>query len=147
MEIRTEIEIAAPPSDVWRVLSDFRRYPEWNPFIVALRGEAKTGAALDLTISLPDSNNERVLRAQLLRCEPEDELRWLGHLWMKGLFDGEHFVRLEARGDKTRVIQGEDFSGVLLRFLMPRVTEAARGFVYMNQALKRRVESRAKPAH
>ncbi|HWA76197.1 MAG TPA: SRPBCC domain-containing protein [Polyangiaceae bacterium] len=147
MEIRTEIEIAAPPSEVWRVLLDFRRYPEWNPFIVELKGEAKTGAALDLTISLPNSNSERVVRAQLLKCQPEDELRWLGHWWMKGLFDGEHFVRLETRGGGTRVVQGEDFSGVLLRFLMPRVTEAARGFVYMNQALKRRVESRDKPSH
>jgi hypothetical protein len=61
---------------------------------------------------------------------------------MKGLFDGEHFFRLEPRGEaRTRVVQGEDFSGVLLRFLLPRVTEAARGFVYMNQALKRRVEA------
>ena len=75
MEIRTEIEIAAPPSEVWRVLLDFRRYPEWNPFIVELKGEAKTGAALDLTISLPNSNSERVVRAQLLKCQPEDELR------------------------------------------------------------------------
>lgn len=129
------------------MLLDFRRYPEWNPFIVELKGEAKTGAALDLTISLPNSNSERVVRAQLLKCQPEDELRWLGHWWMKGLFDGEHFVRLETRGGGTRVVQGEDFSGVLLRFLMPRVTEAARGFVYMNQALKRRVESRDKPSH
>lgn len=143
MEIRTEIEIAAPPSEVWRVLLDFRRYPEWNPFIVQLKGEAKTGASLHLTISLPDSNSERALRAELLECEPEGELRWLGHLWMKGLFDTEHFVRLEARGAGTRVVHGQDFSGILLRFLMPRVTEAARGFVYMNQALKRRVESRA----
>ena len=146
MEIRTEIEIAAPVREVWRVLSDFRRYPEWNPFIVELRGEAETGAALDLTLILPDSNQERVFRARLLKCEASRELRWLSHLWMKGLFDGEHFVRLEARGENTRVVQGEDFSGILLRFSMPRVTEAARGFVYMNQALKRRVESRTNPA-
>jgi hypothetical protein len=145
MEIRTEIEIAAPPSDVWRVLLDFRRYPEWNPFIVDLKGEAKTGASVALTISLPDSNSERQFRARLLKCEPESELRWLGHLWMKGLFDGEHFLKLEARGNgQTRVIHGEDYHGIFLRFLLPRVTEAARGFVYMNQALKRRVEGKPK---
>jgi hypothetical protein len=145
MEIRTEIEIAAPPADVWRVLLDFRRYPEWNPFIVDFKGEAKPGASVALTISLPDSNSERQFQARLLKCEPESELRWLGHLWMKGLFDGEHFLRLEARGTgQTRVVHGEDFSGIFLRFLLPKVTEAARGFVYMNQALKRRVEGKPK---
>lgn len=141
MEIRTEVEISATPAEVWRVLLDFPRYPEWNPFIVELDGEARSGATLALVLSLPDSNRERPLRARLLKCEPEHELRWLGHTWMKGLFDGEHFFRLEPRGEgRTRVVQGEDFSGILLRFLLPRVTEAARGFVYMNQALKRRVE-------
>jgi hypothetical protein len=142
MEIRTEVEISAPPAEVWRVLLDFPRYPEWNPFIVELRGEAESGALLELTLSLPDSNRERALRARLLKCEAERELRWLAHSWMKGLFDGEHFFRLEPRGEtRTRVVQGEDFSGILLRLLLPRVTEAARGFVYMNQALKRRVEA------
>lgn len=147
MEIRTEIEIAAPPADVWRVLLDFPRYPEWNPFIVEMKGEAKALASVSLTVSLPDSNSERVIRAQLLKCEADSELRWLGHLWMKGLFDGEHFLKLEARSAaQTRVIHGQDFSGIFLRFLLPKVTEAARGFVYMNQALKRRVESLGKQA-
>jgi hypothetical protein len=145
MEIRTEIEIAAPPAEVWQVLSDFRRYPEWNPFIVGLKGEGKTGASLAVTLSLPDSNSERQFQARLLKWEPERELRWLGHLWMKGLFDGEHFLKLEQRSPgQTRLVHGEDFSGVFVRFLMPKVTQAARGFVYMNQALKRRVEGSSK---
>lgn len=123
------------------MLLDFRHYPDWNPFIVHVTGEAEPGARLALTLSLPDSNRERQLEARLLNCESERELRWLGHLWMKGLFDGEHFLRLEPRaGGTTRVVHGEDFSGVFLRFMLAQVTESTRGFVYMNQALKRRVE-------
>lgn len=34
-----EIEIAAPPSAVWAVLTDYDRYPEWNPFVVNLSGD------------------------------------------------------------------------------------------------------------
>jgi uncharacterized membrane protein len=32
-EIHTEIEINAPAEKVWRVLTDFAAYPEWNPFV------------------------------------------------------------------------------------------------------------------
>ena len=147
MEVRTEIEISAPAAEIWKVLLDFRRYPEWNPFIVRIAGEPEVGSRLAITLSLPDSNREREIGPRLLRCDAERELRWLGHLGMKGLFDGEHFFRLEARGDgTTRVVHGEDFSGILLRFMLNQVTEATRGFVYMNQALKRRVEQGARRA-
>lgn len=148
MEVRTEIEIAAPPAAIWKVLLDFRRYPEWNPFIVRIAGEAKVGSALEMTLSLPDSNREREVSPRLLRCDAEQELRWLDHLWMKGLFDGEHFFRLEPRSDgTTRVVHGEDFHGIFLRFMLKQVTEQTRGFVYMNQALKKRVEQGARRAN
>ena len=147
MEVRTDIEISAPAAEIWKVLLDFRRYPEWNPFIVRIAGEPEVGSRLAITLSLPDSNREREIGPRLLRCDADRELRWLGHLGMKGLFDGEHFFRLEARGDgTTRVVHGEDFSGILLRFMLNQVTEATRGFVYMNQALKRRVEQGARRA-
>lgn len=147
MEIRTEIEIEASPQAVWRVLTDFPRYSEWNPFIVAVGGEPRQGTTLSVTLSMPESAKEYRLRPRVVRCEAEAELRWLGHLWFKGLFDGEHFFRLhEPAPGRTRFVHGEDFSGVLLRFATRTVTEATRGFVYMNQALKRRVEAVQKGA-
>lgn len=43
-----EIEIAAPPDAVWRVVSDVRRTQEWSPECrrVLLRGDARTGSLL-----------------------------------------------------------------------------------------------------
>jgi Polyketide cyclase / dehydrase and lipid transport len=37
-EIVTEIEINAAPSRVWQVLTDFEKYPIWNPFIKKITG-------------------------------------------------------------------------------------------------------------
>ena len=34
--IRTEIGIRATPEQVWSVLTDFRKYPDWNPFTRAV---------------------------------------------------------------------------------------------------------------
>jgi hypothetical protein len=142
MEIRTEIEIEAPPAEVWRVLADFPRYPEWNPLYVSAIGKLEPGARLSLVESEPESHRERSTSVRVTRCDPERELRWLGHSVMKGLLDGEHFLVLEATPDgHTRVVHGENATGILLRFALARITLKTRGLVYMNQALKRRVES------
>ncbi|MEO7032891.1 MAG: SRPBCC domain-containing protein [Polyangiaceae bacterium] len=140
MEIRTELEIAAPASHVWRILTDFPRYGEWNPFITEIAGELAVGRKLRLRLSLPEGRDLQI-RPQLLRCDENRELCWRGHLLFPGLFDGQHFFRLEAVGEeRTRFVQAENFSGVLVRFSGRTITRAARGFVYMNQALKRRAE-------
>ena len=37
-EIRTEIDIEAPPDRVWAELADLDAYAGWNPFITRRRG-------------------------------------------------------------------------------------------------------------
>ena len=37
-EIVTEVEINAPPSRVWQILTDFEKYPTGNPFIKKISG-------------------------------------------------------------------------------------------------------------
>jgi len=140
MELRTEVEIEAAAADVWRVLTDFASYPEWNPFITEIRGDLREGTALEVSLSVPEGRDLH-FRPRLLRCENERELRWRGHFLFAGLFDGEHFFRLEAVSpSRTRFIHGENFTGILVRFASATLSKAARGFVYMNRALKRRVE-------
>jgi hypothetical protein len=142
MQLRTEVEIHAPPREVWRVLADFRSYPEWNPFITQISGPLTAGERLAVTLGSSEGRQWNV-KPTLIVVEPERELRWLGHLWIKGLFDGEHFFSLNEVDGKTRLVHGEDFRGILVKFMGSVLTDAARGFVGMNQALKRRVEQHA----
>jgi hypothetical protein len=139
MQLRTEVEIDAPPEHVWATLVDFAAYGEWNPFLVSVTGEAAAGATLQVTAS-PPGGREMTFRAQVLVAEPSRELRWRGRLWADWLFTGEHFFQLRAAGGRTRVVHGEDFGGLLVKPLGGLLTRTARGFVYMNQALKKRVE-------
>ena len=81
-------------------------------------------------------------RPRVLSAIPKQELRWLGHLIVPGVFDGEHFFQCHALGpERTRFVHGENFQGVLVRFVGDTLTRVARGFVYMNEALKKRVEA------
>jgi hypothetical protein len=141
--IRSEIEIAAAPDRVWRVLTDFAAYPNWNPFIRSISGEQNPGARLDVTIQ-PDGGKTMSFNPKLLVFAPQKELRWKGQVLVRGLFDGEHYFQLvEASAGRVRFTQGEMFSGLLVPLLFrgSMLAGTERGFAAMNQALKERAEA------
>jgi len=140
-ELRTEIEIEAPAERVWQVLTDFAAFPHWNPFIRKATGEAKTGARLEVYIQ-PSRARGMTFRPTVIRAEPNRELSWLGRLFVRGLFDGEHVFTIEPVGSgRVRFAQRELFSGLLVPlFARGLDADTRRGFEEMNQALKARAE-------
>jgi hypothetical protein len=141
-ELRTEVAIDAPPERVWRVLTDFGAYPEWNPFIRSIEGETRVGSQLKVRIEPPGARG-MTFRPTVRAAEPARELRWLGRLLVPGLVDGEHRLALEPlEGGRSRFIQSERFTGLLVGLLTGTLAATERGFEQMNEALKRRVEVR-----
>jgi hypothetical protein len=140
-EIERIIEIDAPPEAVWRVLLDFDAYAEWNPFIRSISGHPEPGETL--TVRLEPPGGRRVtIKPKVVAVEPERELRWQGRLLVRGLFDGEHTLRIEPTGEgRTRFVHREQFRGVLVGLLKGVLRKTANGFEQMNAALKKRVES------
>jgi len=109
-EITTSIEIDAPAETVWAVLTDFDRYDEWNPY-TRIEGDPIEGTILRVAPG-PDAGRMPTFRPRVLSVIPNQELRWLGHLYVRGLFDGEHRFRIESIDeDRSRLIQDETFSG------------------------------------
>lgn len=137
----THIEINASTETVWQVLIDFSRYGQWNPFIRSIRGEAKQGEKLEVFIQ-PPGGRGMLFRPVILTLKPGCELRWLGRFLLPGIFDGEHQFQIEPLGDnRTRFIQREVFSGLLVPFLWSSLSRRTRqGFEEMNRALKMQVE-------
>jgi hypothetical protein len=45
-ELRTQIDIDAPPPLVWSILIDLAAYPDWNPFITSATGRVAVGERL-----------------------------------------------------------------------------------------------------
>lgn len=141
--IETDILIHAPAEEVWNILTDFSRYPEWNPFVQRIEGSPYEGEKLEVVIAPPGVKPMR-FRPKVVRADPSRELCWLGHLLVPGLFDGEHHLELIAQGEKsTCFVQREYFSGLLVPLFWKRLDENTReGFVAMNEALKARAEAR-----
>ncbi len=110
-EIRTEIIINVSPKKVWSILTDFSNYSKWNPFITAISGEKTIGEQLTVSINPPNAKG-MIFKPTLLKYEEKMEFRWKGKLFVKGIFDGEHyFILSEQEKAKTKLIHGEIFSG------------------------------------
>jgi hypothetical protein len=141
--IRSEIDIAASPATVWRVLADFSAYPSWNPFVRAVSGEQSPGTQLSVTVQ-PEGGKAMSFKPRLLAFEPQKELRWKGQLLLPGILDGEHYFQLsEPAPGKVHFIHGEVFSGFLVPLVFRGSMRAGteRGFAAMNKALKARAEA------
>lgn len=144
--IRTTIEIGATSDRVWRILTDFARYPEWNRTFRFADGHTRTGERLDLTV-LSGNSRETRFRPVLLRAEKNREFRWRGSLLLTGIFDGEHIFELEPSGEGgTRFDHSEIFSGILIPIIRRELeTNTRRAFESFNRALKRRAEDGSSP--
>jgi hypothetical protein len=118
LHLTTKIEIEAAPEAVWAVLSDLPSYPSWSPFIREASGTLAAGERLD------------------------SELRWLGRLVVRGVFDGEHRFAIEPTAGGSRLVQEERFTGLLVPFLARGLRRGTLpGFERMNEAVKERVEA------
>ncbi len=71
------VEIEAPASFVWDVLVDYARYPEWNPYTIAVETTLEIGDPIDLTLPNPDGSDDTILNREYIRVvDPPHHLRY-----------------------------------------------------------------------
>ncbi len=138
-DVNTEIIINSSKEKVWKILVDFKKYPEWNPFVREVIGTAKVSEKLKVYVK-PENGRGMRFTATLIKVEMNKELRWVGHMLFPGLLDGEHIFIIKPIGkNKIRFIHSERFSG-LLSFLGGLNKLTREGLRAMNLALKSRAE-------
>ena len=140
--VREEVVIDAPPERVWAVIIDFPSYAEWNSQLAWLGGTAAPDATLKLRLSA-DGAEPYEFQPVVSHFEPNVRFAWLARTGAPRVFDGEHFFELESLpGGKTRLVNREHYSGLLAPIIQrqPMMQGAPKGFVKMNDELKRRAE-------
>jgi len=139
--LETQVDIDALVERVWSLLIDFPSYPRWNPFVRSIEGILEVGQSLKVFIQPQGAKGMR-FQPTVLVAQPNRELRWKGKLFLPGLFDGEHYFKLEVKpGGGLTFHQGENFSGVLVPLFRRSLDGPTKqGFVAMNEALKREAE-------
>lgn len=75
--ISETVEIDAPASFVWDVLVDYSRYPEWNPYTIAVETTLEIGDRIDITLPNPDGSDGTMLNREFIRVvDPPHHLRY-----------------------------------------------------------------------
>jgi hypothetical protein len=142
--IETQIDIAASANRVWQILTDFRAYPDWNPFITEIEGRPEQGARLRVRIC-PPGRSAITFKPIILVAARECELRWHSRRIVPGFFDGEHSFQIRTHGRSCRLRQSERFTGIMVRMIGDSLFDAMQqGFDEMNAALKLRAETVSK---
>ena len=136
-----EIEIAADPETVWKVLATIDRWPDWNPDIksVSVEGSVTKGTRFSWKAGSWKivSVIQNVKRARLIA--------WTGR--MMGI-KAIHVWHLEPRGTGTHVLNEESWDGVLAHLFRRSLQKAldkatADGLTRLKAEAERRANARA----
>jgi hypothetical protein len=107
----SELEIPASPRAVWDVLTDFERWPSWNPDVksMSMQGAVAGGSQFRWRAG------PGTITSTIQRVEPPRVIGWTGRtLGIKAV----HFWWLEARDNGTTLVRTEEtYEGVVARVL------------------------------
>jgi hypothetical protein len=140
VQFKGDVEIAADPETVWKVLATIDRWPDWNPDIksVSLDGSVAKGTEFRWKAKSWKivSVIQNVKRARLLA--------WTGR--MMGI-KAVHTWHLEPRGAGTLVVNEESWDGLVARLFRRSLQKAldktnASGLARLKAEAERRAKSR-----
>ena len=140
--IETQIMVYSNPDKIWSILTNFKEYELWNPFMIKVVGNAILGSKIEVNIKTI-SGKQRTYFPIITKCEINRELRWKGKSFLPGIFDGERIFVIEKSNDnKVSFLHKEVFKGLGVRLVGKKLDQDLKeSFVSMNKALKARAES------
>ena len=137
-EIKTEIEISAPPSKVWSIISDINNWKEWSPIINDSQGTATVGSELTITmIGKEEDKDGPKYNPIITELDKPNYLRWRAHMLAGFIFTNYKIFELEETGSGTRLTHTESFTGLLAPIFCSQMEKGVPPMLNsMNKALK-----------
>jgi hypothetical protein len=141
-EIKTEIDISAPPSKVWSILSDIEQWQAWSPIINASKGETAVGSKLHITMAGKEQGkNGPSYEPTIIELSEPDYFHWRAHMLAGFIFTNDKIFKLEATETGTRLTHIETFKGLLAPVFCGQMEKGVPPMLNsMNAALKELAE-------
>jgi hypothetical protein len=141
-EYHTSIIIDSSLTTVWKELTNFKDYPQWNPIVGKLEGEMKVGSKIS-TFIVPLN---KTYFPTLLCYKQNSELVWQGTQGAKFLMAGKHYYKLKSISEnQTELLHGEYFTGIFAYFIPSSLLQKMKTvFEQHNILIKQRIENEKK---
>lgn len=140
--IRTEISIAAPPAEVWKILTDIESWHVWNPTVNASSGEASVGADLTMTMMSEQAGVDGPKYSpKIIQLDEPNTFRWRAHMMASFIFSNEKLIELEKTESGTKMVHTETFKGIMAALMRGSMENGVTPILNrMNEALKELAE-------
>jgi hypothetical protein len=141
-EIETVIEISAPPSKVWAVITDINNWKEWSPIIKESHGTASVGSELTITMIGKEEGKDGPKYSPIITELNEPHyFKWRAHMLADFVFTNYKIFELEETGSGTRLTHKELFKGLLAPVFCGKMEEGVPPMLNsMNTAMKNLAE-------
>lgn len=140
-EVFTQIEIEASKEQVWAVLTDFDKMPDWSSSFQGIKGDFREGGKATSYFKAPIGNKNMSFEHTIIEFEENASFGWSDPL-MLGMKD-HHIYKLESlENGNTLFIQTDGVEGGATHFMGKLMTNNMKKmYLKFNQELKERVES------
>jgi hypothetical protein len=141
-DIKTEIEISAPPSKVWSIITDVNKWQEWSPIINSSQGETSVGSKLSITMMGKEEGKDGPKYSPIItELNAPTYFRWRAHMLAGFIFTNDKIFELEETKTGTRLTNTETFKGLLSPIFRGQMEKGVPPMLNsMNQALKELAE-------
>lgn len=141
-EIKTEIEISAPPSKVWSIITNINKWQEWSPIINASQGDAVIGGMLNITMMGKEEGTDGPKYTPVIKeLNEPNYFHWRAHMLAGFVFTNDKIFKLEKTEKGTRLTHIETFKGLLAPIFCGQMEKGVPPMLNsMNKALKDQAE-------
>ncbi|MCF7826649.1 MAG: SRPBCC domain-containing protein [Candidatus Marinimicrobia bacterium] len=141
-EIRSEIDIAAPPTTVWAILTNFEKWQTWNPIVKQVRGVATRGSKLNVNMRGKEGQEGQHYVATITTFEEPLFFRWRAKMIADFLFANDKVFELKETPGGTKLVHTEAFSGILVSLFWGKLDKQVPTILKtMNEAVKTKAET------
>lgn len=142
-EVRTEIEIRAATSKVWRILTEFDKWQEWNPIVKSAKGNAAIGSTLTITMCGKENSGKAGPKymPHITHFNQPNFFRWRAKMLAGLLLTNDKVFELQETTEGTRLVHKELVSGLMAMLFWGKFKKMVPPMLNnMNHAVKRLAE-------
>ena len=141
-EYKIEIEVSASKETVWKAITDFENYPNWNSVLVMKENDSLIiGEKFDVTINNPNGKHSK-FKATATSKEDCQSFSATATTIGKWFFETTHyFIINEIDKEHIIFIQKWELKGIIASMFHKQIFKELEVFIQMNSDLQKLIEN------